>query len=363
MTLAQFVPLDLKIKEIYTIEQAKLSAAAPWIPDEYSLEPRVEPQDKPHPVKRKSFEHVAAQTQEEVDAECGQINIYTDGSKLETDEVGAAFVVYHGNDRPTIRKFKMAEFCTVFQAELYAIHRALDWLINRRPAGSITLYSDSQAALAAIEQRNSSHPLTVAIQATARRIEETAEMKFVWVKAHVGIVGNEAADVAAKTAATLRTAASYDDFPISYFKRIAKESTAKEWEKRYQASTTGAITKHSFPTQKHAAAYHAVKENKFETTQIFTGHSFARSYLHRFKVTSDSAACPCDQASPQTIRHLIEECPRYVAARYLYEGSCAEHHCNPFDFAKVLGEVNLVEAFFAFSTNIISTLKSFVMAA
>lgn len=45
----------------------------------------------------------------------------------------------------------------------------------------------------------------------------------------------------------------------------------------------------------------------FFTTQIFTGHGCFRSYLHRMHIV-DSATCPCDNQSTQTVHHVMFTC-------------------------------------------------------
>jgi ribonuclease HI len=52
--------------------------------------------------------------------------------------------------------------CTVFQAELCRIIMAVDWIQNQRKKTSYAINIDSKAALLAIANKHTTHPLAVA---------------------------------------------------------------------------------------------------------------------------------------------------------------------------------------------------------
>ena len=357
LALAQFIPLHLKIGEVCALEQVKLAGTFDHLPSDLELERRIAPEEKLHPAYRQVIGHYLAHTQEDVDALSQTVNIYTDGSKQENGDTGAAFVVFTPDRPPVERKFKLHRVCTVFQAEVYAIHRAVEWVAKTGAVG-VTIFSDSRSALAAIAQWNNDHPLVIAIQKTIRALGASSPAPVLaWVKAHVGIAGNELADAAAKAATEKRSAKDYDDFPFSFVKRALRQRTLHLWEQEYASATTGAITRRFFPTIADARRAHAVMEPTFETTQIFTGHSFARAYLHRFKI-AQTPTCPCNMDAHQTVHHLLEECPRYAQARYLYEGECAQAKYSALDYLGVLADGALAEKFYSFAKYIIDTLKA-----
>ncbi|WP_165480169.1 reverse transcriptase domain-containing protein, partial [Clostridioides difficile] len=55
-----------------------------------------------------------------------QIEIYTDGSKI-SNRTGCAFVVFQNNEVQYHNKTRLADACTVFQAEMLAIKQAVSW--------------------------------------------------------------------------------------------------------------------------------------------------------------------------------------------------------------------------------------------
>ena len=115
--LAQFIPLHLKIREVQQIEIVKRTGVCPTIPEDVILERGVKPHERLHPSKRRLLSHFEAHTQQDVDAQASQTNIYTDGSKLETGDVGASVVIYLPNGRVNTRKYKLNNICSVFQAK------------------------------------------------------------------------------------------------------------------------------------------------------------------------------------------------------------------------------------------------------
>jgi hypothetical protein len=71
---------------------------------------------------------------------------------------------------------------------------------------------------------------------------------FNWVKAHVGIQGNETADRLAKEAATEDTGSiAYDKLPRETIITEGKENGLTKWQEQWTSSTKGAVSKLFFP--------------------------------------------------------------------------------------------------------------------
>src|SRR5258705_4934212 len=66
---------------------------------------------------------------------------------------------------------------------------------------SVTVYSDSQAALGALADRASTDQTVIGIRATIHRIGHHKSFDLRWTRAHVGTEGNEMADCLAKRGA------------------------------------------------------------------------------------------------------------------------------------------------------------------
>ena len=76
-------------------------------------------------------------------------------------------------------------------------------------------------------------------------------IEFSWVKAHVGIYGNELADQLAKDAARNRdTTIAFNRFPLITLYSEIEEEAKEKWQKEWKDCTKAAITKQFFPNVK-----------------------------------------------------------------------------------------------------------------
>ena len=112
--------------------------------------------------------------------------------------VGASFYDPHLN---YISKFRFRNFNSVLTAEVLAIKMALKWILdNDFESENFLILSDSKSALQALLSRNPKRQeLIYSCLETIKQLKERRViLKFQWVPAHVGLVGNEVVDKAAK---------------------------------------------------------------------------------------------------------------------------------------------------------------------
>ena len=79
--------------------------------------------------------------------------------------------------------------------------------------------------------------------------------------------------------------------------RELKEEGAEEWQREWNASTKGAITKSFLPTIGDRLTQR-LQMNTKQSTIVSGHHGTVRSYYHRFKITDDPT-CVCKKG-PQT---------------------------------------------------------------
>ena len=270
--------------------------------------------------------------------------------------MGSAFQVYENGIQKTFQKQKLEDHCSVFQAELTAIEFALKYVLQRRTS-SICIFSDSQSALTALQNRSSVNHQVHRIHKQLKSLtEQNISWKFVWVKAHVGVTGNEKADVLAKEATLRRTTPVLDVFPLSYAKNIIRQQTTEEWNRRYTTSDTGSTTRSFLPSIYHSKELHKYLEPSFAMSQILSGHAFNLAYLKRFNISSVNV-CGCDKTSVQTINHLLYECPIYSSERLQFESICNSRSVRIDNFQDILRYGELVNEFKILADVIISNLK------
>ncbi|XP_073961989.1 uncharacterized protein [Choristoneura fumiferana] len=314
LVLAGLLPLDIRIREAASLFEAKKGYSRRMIGDG-ELERPLAAVDVVHPVEQTGTEYSClAEGGEKSQSSNEGLKIFTDGSKIE-GKVGAALSIWTDGAETRNRKFKLANFCTVYQAELLALSEAVEHSL-RSAVSNCSIFSDSRAALDTVASGVSLHPLAVTIRKNLAIAKEQRKLiRFFWVKAHVGLEGNERADQLAKDAALkLKTKPIYDMCPVSFVKRQIRMESLDEWNRRYVRGETASTTKTFLPDA--IEAYHAVRKIEFDAVlvQVMTGHGGFSEYLNRFKC-KESPSCVCDPEVSESVLHLVAECPVYCKER------------------------------------------------
>ncbi|GBN66604.1 hypothetical protein AVEN_255597-1 [Araneus ventricosus] len=125
-----------------------------------------------------------------------------------------------------------------------------------------------------------------------------------WVKAHIGKVGNESADKAAKEATTKPTIDLHLDLPERSLKTNLKQKILEHWQKSWEdrENTKGRFTFASFPKVSISRCI----DNRY-ITQATTNHGLFPSYFRRFNIKA--CTCRCGEDTTDDILHYAHHCP------------------------------------------------------
>ncbi|GBP96827.1 Putative 115 kDa protein in type-1 retrotransposable element R1DM [Eumeta japonica] len=351
LILSRLLPLDIRVREAAWLYEVKRGKDLGDTFVDRELERPVYFGDLLHPARvpeigYESVENLDSQTVDRLAVVGPQI--YTDGSRIE-GKVGAALTEWRDGEETWCSTLRLDPFCTVFQAEMVALQRAIRRVKNGRE-GLVNIFSDSKSSLEVLTGLKTYHPLAQeARRDISEIVAEGRAVRLFWVRAHAGIAGNERADELARRAAlTKKTAADYDRFPLSYAKKVIRAASLEEWQQRYAEGSTGDITKCFFPRVEKAYRVLGDTEMTSHMAQTFTGHGGFAQYLFRFKLR-DSPHCACDPVKIQDVLHVLEDCDMFFRERAALEAeigvAVSRRH-----FPEILDDARKKKKFFKYCT-------------
>nr|CAH7742070.1 unnamed protein product [Callosobruchus chinensis] len=228
------------------------------------------------------------------------LKIYTDGSKT-SDGVGSAFSCNNN-----CYSWTLPPIASVFTAELYAIWQSLKFA-ERQDHTKILICTDSLSAIHSICKLHNRDSLVNMIKSSAHWLQQNQkEIIFVWIPSHVGIAGNEAADVSAKSAAAMQR---IDEIPVRYddVKNHIRNLIYNEWQKEYDTMDLKLKdTKRN--VRPWASMPKMTRRDEVVLTRLRIGHTNLTS-KHLLRGEFPPECHFCDR--PLTVRHILNDCPQY----------------------------------------------------
>ncbi|XP_067141829.1 uncharacterized protein [Centruroides vittatus] len=234
MVIARTTPIDLVLQE--KAKSYKCRRGHPISISDQIYHERDYERQPTAAMLSKLYNRKAIKLAEEEDRD--EIEIYTDGSKVE-NRVGASFIVIKDKEEIHQAQYRLDDRCSVYQAELFAILQSIKWILSTSVSVPVIINTDSQAAIYTLRQFTDKNIMAMEVKSIIE--EHDLKIKVRWVKAHIGIEGNERADALAKEA-TLLTDVSYDKIPMSYIKRLLRQESIDEWQEEWSYSEKGRHT-------------------------------------------------------------------------------------------------------------------------
>ena len=255
---------------------------------------------------------------------------FTDGSKLD-GKVGCGYVVYRDDNIITEDKIYLGKLTSVFQAEVHAIDMAArDIKMNHLGNDGVTVFSDSQAALRALSGHIIKSKVVLNCIESLNTLAADRKVTLRWVKAHVGHVGNERADMLAKEGSELVVdgVEPFLPVPTCEFKLLVRDGLDKRWTKQWRVLDGHRQTKLWFDGPCRPKAYVGLRLDRVSLgtmVQFITGHNFMARHSHLLKEWDDPTCRLCLEEE-ETAWHVVAECP---ATRCLREDIFQEHFLWP----------------------------------
>ena len=222
------------------------------------------------------------------------LNVYTDGSK-QNQKTGSGWAILLDGDLILKGSKRLPEYCTVYEAELYAVIFAIEDLdsnVGNNMPSTVTFSLDSQAVLHTLRSIKLKGGIRVSLVEKVRDFERkfNTRIEFRWVKSHCGILGNEIADAQAKRGC--QTGDLFRAEPsLSYIRRAVGRRVAEEWDNRWSKLDTCRQSREliTFPPNDRQTRFMFSKgrQGSRKIIAILTGHNNLNYHVHKRFVSKE----------------------------------------------------------------------------
>ncbi|UYV81538.1 hypothetical protein LAZ67_20001475 [Cordylochernes scorpioides] len=224
------------------------------------------------------------------------ITIYTDGSRDELGHTGSGCLIKTTNGIEKMNR-RNPDFCSVFRSELIAIYEALK-SIRTTNYQDIWILTDSRSAI-----QHWSHTgelrdkVSRNIIGYLQKLSKTSKIHLQWIPSHVGIEGNEAADVLAKKD-TKEPLPQKNKLTFKEIETIAKTKINKNWR---------IPPKHTWYSGVNPGGALNIRNRQHQTTltRFRTGHLKPLKIENNNKIYPTCPKCSLVPAAPEHILACI----------------------------------------------------------
>lgn len=231
--------------------------------------------------------------------------IFTDASHGDN---GTAYAVVFENETVT---GKMQPITSVFTAELTAIYRAVQ--MSSEIQGKTTIVTDSLSALRALENHNNKDPLVKMVQRLSCQM--SGRVEFLFVHSHVGVVGNEKADEAAKNC--VESQLITDNLMTVNNSKRAISIKVKQWRREEWDSIapTNKLKSHVNYFTTRDPYQMRDRRDRVVISRMRIGHT-CLTHLYLLSSPHTQPLCPHCQTL-MTVDHLLLECTGVLSQRQI----------------------------------------------
>jgi len=198
---------------------------------------------------------------------------------------------------------------------------AADYLYRLPNVKFVKILVDSQAALLALNKQHiTAESVLKAAHSLERLTLKGTVVRLAWVKAHVGIQGNELADSAAKLGGKDEMGSNiraYLKMPQAELKMSLEVAIREAWTDRWKRDPGYWMTKQFLTKPDKAAGKRACNLSKSSLSrliQLITGHNFLSYFQFKLDPTINPLCRMCEEAN-ETFYHLLIDCPALEVKR------------------------------------------------
>ena len=223
--------------------------------------------------------------------------IYTDGSK-DNDRVGCGTII----DNSSLKQ-RLPSNASIFTAEVTAIDLALD-AITESVDDHFIIFSDSLSVLLSLHNMKLDNPLILKLLEKLHHLScahKTIHLR--WIPSHIGIRGNEAADMAAKESLNLDITAS--QVPYTDLKCHINHFISNKWQERWSSCPDNKLFKIKPTLGEWPPGFRNSRKEKVVLSRLRIGHAyFSHSYILRQEDPPECTACQ----EIYSVRHVLIDC-------------------------------------------------------
>ncbi|GBN81868.1 hypothetical protein AVEN_231476-1 [Araneus ventricosus] len=220
--------------------------------------------------------------------------LYTDGSKSDSGRTGSG-VYAKAEDGLVFRcRFRKQDNCSVFRSELLAIREALNFALHFENS-DIYILTDSKSSIQYLKNWQEIREKTgQEVISKISTLSQKSRVCFQWIPSHVGVFGNEEADVLAKEGSALPSATSGELFTSEIYS-IHKAKANSSWKNPpthdWYAGNRPGLSLQSVGTRSAQTAL----------SRLRSGHIKSLKFIDKEKTFS---SCPC--SCPASPAHIID---------------------------------------------------------